>query len=260
MPVAEDRSPTTFRLLVVPGVTVDRWSRTWSERVPGVDLELMPAEVAQAATLLSAGADAGRPDAGIVRLPVDQDTFHAIPLYTEVTVVVCPRDHLLAAADEVTIADLADETLLRPLDDVLAWTGASTPPETLTADRPATTAAAVELVAAGVGVLVVPQSLARTYHRRDLTYRVVTDAPTSSVALVWARDHHTDLVEEMIGIVRGRTANSTRGRAQASAASAEPSVRTPTESGATRPTPTSRRAGARRGGTNPRTPPRRRGR
>jgi DNA-binding transcriptional LysR family regulator len=239
VPVPEDRRPTTFRLLVVPGVTVDRWSRTWSERLPGVDLQVVPAEVTQAATLLSAQADAG-----LIRLPVDQDTFHAIPLYTEVTVVVVPRDHVLAAADEVTVADLADEPLLRPLDDVLAWTGASAAPATVTADRPATTAAAVELVAAGVGVLVVPQSLARTYHRRDLTYRVVTDAPTSSVALVWVRDRHTDLVEEMIGIVRGRTANSTRGRAEAPAASAEPSGRT----------------GARRGGTNPRTSPRRRGR
>ena len=255
MPVPEDRRPTTFRLLVVPGVTVDRWSRTWSERMPGVELELVPVEVARAATLLSAGADAG-----LVRLPVDQDTFHAIPLYTEVTVVVVPRDHLLAAADQVTVADLADETLLRPLDDVLAWTDASAAPATVTADRPATTAAAVELVAAGVGVLVVPQSLARAHHRRDLTYRVVTDAPASSVALAWARDRYTNLVEEMIGIVRGRTANSTRGRAQAPAASAEPSRRTPTEGGEPRRTPASGRTGARRGGTRPRTPPRRRGR
>ena len=77
----------------------------------------------------------------------------------------------------------------------------------------------MELVAASVGVLVVPQSLARLYHRRDLTYRVVTDAPTSSVALAWPRDGHNDLVEEMIGIVRGRTANSTRGQADRVAAS-----------------------------------------
>jgi DNA-binding transcriptional LysR family regulator len=253
--VPDNRRPATFRLLVVPGITVDRWSRTWSERLPGVDLQLVPAEVAQAATLLTTQADAG-----LVRLPVDRDTFHAIPLYTEVTVVLVPRDHVLAAADKVTVADLADETLVRPLDDVLSWTGASAAPATMTADRPATTATAVELVAAGVGVLVVPQSLARTYHRRDLTYREVTDAPTSSVALAWVRDRHTDLVEEMIGIVRGRTANSTRGRAQAPAAPAEPSVRTPTERGATRPKPASERTGGRRGGTNPRTSPRRRGR
>ncbi|MEV0130375.1 LysR substrate-binding domain-containing protein [Dactylosporangium sp. NPDC050688] len=202
----EDRRPETFRLLVVPGVTPDKWTRVWSERLPDVELRLEPAEAAAAPALLSAGADAG-----LIRLPVDTTEFHAIPLYTEATVAIVPKEHLLAAADELTVADLADETLLSPLDDVLAWPAA---PAAVLAERPATTAAAVEWVAAEVGVLVVPQSLARAHHRKDLTYRVVTDAPQSSVALVWVRDRHTDLVEEMIGIVRGRTANSTRGRAQ----------------------------------------------
>src|SRR5690606_38092711 len=68
------------------------------------------------------------------------------------------------------------------------------------------------LVAAGVGLLYVPQSLARLHHRKDLTYRPVTDAPQSSVALSWPQDATTDLVEDFIGIVRGRTVNSTRGR------------------------------------------------
>jgi DNA-binding transcriptional LysR family regulator len=122
---------------------------------------------------------------------------------------VFPREHLLAAADEVTLADLSDETLLSPRDDVLDWGDA--PERGYPPERPVTTAAATELVAAGGGVLVVPQSLARLHHRRDLTYRTVNDAPTSAVGLAWAVDRYTDLVEEMIGTVRGRTANSTRG-------------------------------------------------
>jgi DNA-binding transcriptional LysR family regulator len=241
-----------FRLLLVPGVTVDKWVRTWSERLPGAELQLVHAEVGRsAAALLS-----GEADAGLVRLPVDRDVFHAIPLYTEVTVVVVPRDHVLTTAEALDIASLADETLLRPLDDVFSWADASASPAAGTTERPATTAAAVELVAAGVGVLVLPESLARMYHRRDLAYRVVTDAPTSSVALVWLRERHTDLVEEMIGIVRGRTANSTRGRAQPS----EPAVGTPTAGGATHLTPASGHKRARRDGPTPRTSPRRRGR
>lgn len=190
-----------FRLLIAAGVTVDKWTRMWAERVPGT--ELVPVPAAPDATLDDAA------DAGLLRLPVDRDAFHAVPLYTEATVVVVPRDHFVAAGDEVTMADLADEPLLRPLDDVLAWPAAAPASE-----RPATTADAVPLVAAHAGLLVVPQSLARLHHRRDLTYRVVTDAPTSSVGLVWRQDGYSDLVEELIGIVRGRTANSTRGRAQ----------------------------------------------
>ncbi|MEU7820524.1 LysR substrate-binding domain-containing protein [Catellatospora sp. NPDC049133] len=247
VPDPEDARPV-FRLLAVPGVTVDKWARVWSERRPEVDLRVEPAEAAEAAALLAVEADAG-----LLRTPVDQDVFHAIPLYTEVTVVVVQRDHLLSAADELTVADLADEMLLSPLDDVIDWTGVPGAPAVLD-HRPETTADAVELVAAGVGVLVVPQSLARAHHRRDLTYRVVTDAPTSSIGLVWARDRYTDLVEEMIGIVRGRTANSTRGRAQA-----EPPAR-PAAKAAPRATPASGRTPARRGGPNPRTPQKRRGR
>ncbi|WP_412538396.1 LysR family substrate-binding domain-containing protein [Longispora sp. K20-0274] len=240
MPDADDRLPQTFRLLIVPGVTMDKWSRVWSERLPRVDLRLLPTEHDQLAPLL-----AGDADAGLVRLPVDQDTFHAIPLYTEATVVVLPRDHELAESPELTLADLAGQKLTQPADDVLDWTGASAAPAV--EHRPATVAAAVEYVAASVGVLVVPQSLARLHNRRDITYRVVTDAPQSTVALVWRRDEQTDLVEEMIGIVRGRTANSTRGRTQPQAPAAEPAKRSG-EPGRRSAEP-ARRAGARRGGT-----------
>lgn len=149
-----------------------------------------------------------------MRLPVDRTVFSAIPLYTETTVVVVPKDHLITAAEEVTLADLADEVLFHPLDDVFDW---EAPPGEPAFERPATTADAVELVAANVGLLIVPQSLARLHHRRDLTYRPVVDAPQSSVALSWPEEATTDLVEDFIGIVRGRTVNSTRGRTAAPA-------------------------------------------
>jgi DNA-binding transcriptional LysR family regulator len=214
--VPDDATPAAaaFRLLVVPGANPAKWLRVWSQRLPGVPLVLVQSDAAAQGDALVA-ADA---DAGLVRLPVDRDVLSAIPLYTETSVVVVPKDHVVTAADEVTTADLADETLLVPADDVLTWEDLpGTPP---LVGQPATTAEAVELVAAGVGVLVVPQSLARLHHRRDVTYRPVTDAPTSSVALAWVTDRHDDRVEEMIGIVRGRTANSSRGRAGATDAGA----------------------------------------
>ncbi|MFE7433031.1 LysR family substrate-binding domain-containing protein [Streptomyces tendae] len=198
-------APPSFRLAYVPGVTPDKWVRIWNERLPDVPLALTQVPAAAAAgVLLDGGADAG-----LVRLPIDRTLLSAIPLYTETTVVLIPRDHLVTAADEVTVADLADEIVLHPLDDVLGWERLPGRPAL---ERPATTADAVELVAAGIGVLLVPLSLARLHHRKDLTYRTVTDAPASGVALSWREDAHTDLVEDFIGIVRGRTVNSTRGR------------------------------------------------
>ena len=242
---SQDHPP--FRLVYVPGVTPDKWVRIWHERLPDVPLFLNQVPAAGAGETLVGGTA----DAGLVRLPVDRTVLSAIPLYTETTVVVVPKDHLVTAADEVSVEDLADEIVLHPLDDVLGW--AERPPGRPAFERPATTADAVELVAAGIGVLLVPLSLARLHHRKDLTHRTVTDAPQSGVALSWREDTHTDRVEDLIGIVRGRTVNSTRGRRQEPArskdgrAEAAPARRTPAsgkQAGATR----SGAGGNRRGG------------
>lgn len=224
-----EESPS-FRLAYVPGVTPAKWVRIWNERLPDIPLTLDQVPAAEAPGVLRSG-DA---DAGIVRLPVDRTYFSAIPLYTETTVVVVPKDHLITAVEEVELADLAEEVLLHPLDDVFDW---DAPPGEPAFERPATTEDAIELVAANIGLLVVPQSLARLYHRKDLTYRPVTDAPQSSVALSWPEEATTDLVEDFIGIVRGRTANSTRGRTRPPADAPAEQKRKRSEPGGTRQKP-----------------------
>lgn len=186
-------------------MTPTKWVRIWNERLPEIPLTLVAVTAAEASDVLRGGGA----DAGFVRLPIDRTDLSAIPLYTETTVVVIPKDHIAAAVDEVSTEDLADEIVLHPLDDTLDW---ERPPGRPANERPATTADAIELVAAGVGLLVVPQSLARLHHRKDLTYRPVTGAPESRVALSWPEDATTDMVEDFIGIVRGRTVNSSRGR------------------------------------------------
>jgi len=201
---------SSFRLGYVPGVTPAKWVRIWTERLPRVPLELIQVAAADAPALVRGG----EADAVLLRLPIDRDGLHAIPLYVEQTVVVVPKDHLVTAADEVTSADLADELMLHPLDDVLGW---DRPPGRVIGERPAGTADAIALVAMGTGLLVVPQSLARLHHRKDLTYRPLTNAPESQVALSWREDDTSELVEQFIGIVRGRTVNSTRGPAPAAA-------------------------------------------
>lgn len=203
--------------------------------MPAVPLELIAASTADAVTALHEGTA----DAALVRLPIDRTGLSAIPLYTETSVVVIPKDHEAAAVDEVSPGDLADYIVLHPLDDCLEWERL---PGLPAKDRPATTADAVELVAAGVGLLVVPQSLARLHHRKDLTYRPMPDAPQSRVALSWPEERTTDLMETFIGIVRGRTVNSSRGRPAASApAQAKPKA---ADSGDARKRSASRKPGS----------------
>jgi DNA-binding transcriptional LysR family regulator len=186
-------------------VTPAKWARTWAERLPGIPLELVAVSAAQAPGTLTDDTA----DAALLRLPVDRQLLSAIPLYTETTVVVVPKDHDVATVEELTLGELGDYVVLHPQDDCLEWEQLPGQPAI---SRPETTADAIELVAAGIGVLLVPQSLARLHHRRDLTYRTVSDAPQSRVALSWLEGQTTDLVEEFIGIVRGRTVNSSRGR------------------------------------------------
>jgi DNA-binding transcriptional LysR family regulator len=177
------------------------------ERHPETPLHLRAVAAADAA----ADVRAGIVDMAVLRPSADSDGLAVIPLYEETTVAVVPTDHLLSAADELTAADLDGEPVLMPLDDVVAWAGA---PGTRVEHRPETTKAAIELVAAGVGVLIVPQSLARLHHRKDLTYRPITDAPPCPVALAVPEGPQPELIEEFIGIVRGRKAGSSRGHAE----------------------------------------------
>lgn len=202
--MTEPSDTSVFRLGYVPGVTPGKWARIWAERRPDVPLELVLAATDEAVELIRTRVV----DAAVVRLPIDRTGLHTIPLYTETTVAVVPKGHAVSATEEATVADLADAIVLRPHDDTLTWP--SDRPGLSAAFAPATTAEAIELVAAGAGLLIVPQSLARLHHRRDLTYRPLADAPGSGIGLTWPDAENTELMEEFIGIVRGRTVNSSR--------------------------------------------------
>ena len=199
--------PSLLTVGYVPGVTPAKWARIWAERHPDVPLRLSAVDAADAADAVLTGSV----DVALLRPPADPSGLAVIPLYEETTVVVVPADHVLTAVDTVTSADLDDEPVLVPLDDVVAWAAA---PGVPVEHRPETTRDATELVAAGVGVFIVPQSLARLHHRKDLAYRPIAEAPGCPVALAFPEGPPPALVEEFIGIVRGRTPGSSRGRAE----------------------------------------------
>lgn len=191
----------------VPGVTPAKWARTWAQRHPEIPLSLQALDAADAAEAVRAGTV----DVALLRPSVDTSGLAVIPLYDETTVAMVPSDHVLTAVDEVTAADLDGEPILIPRDDVVSWAAA---PGIPVEHRPETTMDATELVAAGIGVLVIPQSLARLHHRKDLTYRPIVDAPSCAVALAVPAGQQPALVEEFIGIVRGRKSTSSRGQAE----------------------------------------------
>jgi len=201
--VPEVEEPRTFRLGAVPGATPGKWIDAWKQRMPHVPLELIPIEAAEQRAALEGV------DAALVRLPLEDDSLHIITLYEETPVVVASIDSHLMSVDELSAADLAGEVLITPDDDVL---GSLDLPGTLTPAFPplATTEEAIATAASGAGIVVVPMSLARMHHRKDADHRPLVAGPTSTVALVWPRERTTPDVETFVGIVRGRTSNSSR--------------------------------------------------
>ena len=163
--------------------------RPWRER-QREPIELVPVTE----EVQEHGVRTGALDMALVRLPVDRDGLHLVPLYDELPVAVMNVDTELTLLDEVTTEDLADEHQ--------DWTGL-------------TVREAVETVAAGTGVLVVPMSVARLHHRKDVTYRIVTDLPTTQVGLAWLVDNDDPRV---------RPSSASSAAARRAARAAEPAV------------------------------------
>jgi DNA-binding transcriptional LysR family regulator len=182
---------TAFRVGFVPGVMPGKWERIWRERMRR-PLELVNVEVADQVAVLRDG----RVDMCLVRGEVDRDEFHLIPLYREVPVVVVPVEHPVTAYDEIDIAELSDEY------------------DVLVAHPEITVREAVETVAAGTGMVVVPMSLARLHHRKDVAFRPVTGVEESPVGLAWPKPRPGEPddpdIQVFIGIIRGRSERSSR--------------------------------------------------
>ncbi|MFK0403450.1 LysR substrate-binding domain-containing protein [Microbacterium sp. NPDC090225] len=203
--VAQNDEPRTFRLGVVPGATPGKWIDAWKLRMPHVALEVVPVAVSDQDAAID------DLDAALVRLPLGADTLdalHVISLYDEVPVVVASIESHLLAADDLHLADLAGEVLIALTDDTLPALDA--PGALAPRFAPLSTPDAIATAATGAGAVVVPMSLARLHHRKDADYRPLVDGPTSTVALAWARERTTPDVETFVGIVRGRTAHSSR--------------------------------------------------
>jgi DNA-binding transcriptional LysR family regulator len=192
----------------VTGVMPDKWADRWQRREP-TPLQLVPVDEEHQLDELHAGTAA----MALVRLPVDLEGLHRIPLYTEDVVAVVSRDHPAAAYDALEVAELADEHLLQDPDLVPEWRDLAREVQDGTRyPVPAMTLAQLfESVAADAGIAFVPRSVARVHHRKDVVAVPVPDLPGRQVGLVWPVAADDPLLETFIGVVRGRTERSSRG-------------------------------------------------
>lgn len=193
-----------LRIGFVPGVTLTKWRRIWSERYRTV-LEAVDVAERQQRQVLTDGAV----DMCFVRLPIDNSDLHIIPLYEEQPVLWLSKDHILSALDEITAEDIAEHGGTRVSYEA--------------------TPESIELASYSAALLRVPLSIARSGSRKDMVHRPVLDAEPTTVGLAWLVDNEHPLIQDFIGVVRGRTANSTR-TAQEKGQPAGPAPRRPAPS------------------------------
>lgn len=196
---AGDREvPPTLRVGFIPGVEPDVFARRWRANRERVELELIPLDSRAPEEALSSGAV----DMVFARLPwasapggeapvLERDEVHAVPLWEERPVAVMAKDNPLSLFDEIAEEDLEGEHHFS-LEECGGAKGA------------------VATVAAGHGYAVMPMSLARLHARKDATYRPLAEREGTRIALVWPKDADDDVRQEFQGVVRGRTARSSR--------------------------------------------------
>lgn len=190
-----------LRVGYVPGVQPDKWLARWRERNPRVPISARRTGDPWAELADSAGDDGF--DVIFLREPDDAPRsapagLLRVPLYTEMMAVLAEKDHELAAFESLGIADLEGERWVEPVDPITA-----TPDEV---------SAAVDLVAAGVGLLVLPAPYARSLSRRDVVARPVDGVAATRMGIAWSPERESDeLIDKFVGIVRGRRAGTSRG-------------------------------------------------
>ncbi|MGO4299616.1 LysR family transcriptional regulator substrate-binding protein [Leifsonia sp. RAF41] len=176
-----------FAIAFPLGVTVGKWTRAFEQRFPDVELVVRPSD--DPLGVLAAGGA----DMVFARDAEPDDDRHLIPLYAEDIVAVVHHEHLLTLTED----DEERRLRLADLDGEPRVTGE--PSE-----------AFMRSVAEGAGIALLPASVAKALRRKDVVALRVEDAPQSRIGLTWPREGQHPLVDDFVGIVRGRTAHSSR--------------------------------------------------
>ena len=193
-----------LRVVFSPGIAPDKWFSRFNQRVDGWAIAS-----AQADDPLRY-IDAGAADIAIVRLGVsagetggvdNRDRRHKVHLYDEQIGIAAPKDHPIKMEKSVQWSEVGDETIMY-----------STPSDgdvTVSAVREA-----LQVVAANVGVAIAPRPLLRGINQPGVVHRDVYGVPASvgetAVALVWLKGRDDEVIQDFVGICRGRKEGSSR--------------------------------------------------
>ncbi|GAA2110517.1 LysR family transcriptional regulator [Actinomadura alba] len=174
--------------------------RRYRSRYPGVDLELRELTTAQQVEELIQG----RLDIGVLRAPIAgprQTALTTITVARERFVVALPIRHPLSAREHVPLPALAADAFVLPprslgpgFHDQITRMARAAGFELRVVQEAVQMQTIVGLVAAGIGVSIVPESVGRL-HRDDVVFRPLTPLTRAvTLDLAWRRDDASPLV------------------------------------------------------------------
>jgi DNA-binding transcriptional LysR family regulator len=182
----------------VPGLRVD----LTSVRTPAEELELL---------------QSGAADAAFMWLPIGEVGLHHAPVRADPRAVALPAGHRLAHQDVVTLADLADEPVLRPrvFTSEVAERGWNIDPRPDGSPAPlGPSVAQVEdcllMVARGKGVWLAPEPLSRWAPATNICWVPIADADPADLAVVWTSHAPQAAIARLIAEMRKITGWSER--------------------------------------------------
>ena len=142
----------------------------------------------------------GKAQLALTRLPdarIDEN-LHVVELYSENPGVAFPKDYFLAAEEgDVDPAELQGE--------IINWEI----PESGEVNA-AEVRAALQIVAANVGIVIAPRPLIKVLSKKLVEHRNLKGGKKTTIALVWKKSEDNEEIQDFVGIARGRTANSSR--------------------------------------------------
>lgn len=176
---------------------VPRLARLVKDQLPGVVLDISTEMLTPAIEL---ALMSGELDIGVLRPPVRDASLTLRPIAREQFVVALPAGHRLAAEDSVTIGELrAEDFIMYPAGSrsvvndavIRACRAADFHPHV--AQESAKTSTLLSLVAAGLGVAVLPESV-RGIALDGVLYRTLVGADVVDLALAWRHNDCSALV------------------------------------------------------------------
>jgi DNA-binding transcriptional LysR family regulator len=179
--------------------------KVFRQRFPGVEIELHELKSSE----LIQSLHQGRIHVGLVRMPVNDELLSVEPILQEKLVVALPEQHPLAEKPRVAFRDLAGEAFLLPprqiaqgFYDQLAELSAQAGFSLRIGAEASQLQTILNLVAAGMGITVVPESVMQMSGRGVVFKRLPEPAPTMEIAVAWRRDDPSQVLQAFLEVVR----------------------------------------------------------